>query len=116
MDAVSTYLDAIDAGNKQSVIDIFTADAVVTDDGTTYRGHEEILGWLGGAASEWTTTSTRLGIDRQARTVVALLRVEGNFPGGRVDLRSEFALADDGRITALTIRAVDASDPFDAHR
>ena len=65
---------------------------MVIDDGSTYRGREEIVGWLTGQASEFTTTSTRLSADRTDRTVVVVTRVEGNFPGGRIDLRNVFTL------------------------
>ncbi len=77
----------------------------MVDDGRTYRGREEITVWLTGPASEFTTTSTRLSADRTDQTVVVVIRVEGNFPGGRVELRNFFTLDGTGRLTTLTISA-----------
>jgi len=34
-----------------------------------------------------------------------VIRVEGNFPGGRVELRNVFTLDGTGRLTTLTISA-----------
>jgi hypothetical protein len=39
------------------------------------------------------------------QTAVVVIRVEGNFPGGRVDLRNAFTLDPAGRISALSISA-----------
>ena len=77
----------------------------MVDDGRTYRGREEIIVWLTGPASEFTTTSTRLSADRTDQTVVVVIRVEGNVPGGRVELSNVFTLDGTGQLTTLTISA-----------
>ena len=99
------YFDRMEGDHKSTVAELFAPDAVVSDDGSTYRGREEIVGWLTGQASEFTTTSTRLSADRTDRTVVVVTRVEGNFPGGRVDLRNVCTLDGAGQLTTLTITA-----------
>ena len=101
--AVATYFDLMDQGRRPEVINLFTPDACVVDDGHTYVGLAEISGWLAGAASEYTTTSTRLTVESRPPLVSALVRVEGNFPGGRVDLVHEFRLDPAGSIAALRI-------------
>ena len=101
--AVVDYFHLIDTADKASVVELFSPDAQVTDDGQTYRGRDEILGWLVGAASEFTTTSTQLSADRSEREISVVIRVQGNFPGGRVDLSNVFTLDQTGRITALSI-------------
>jgi hypothetical protein len=93
---VTAYLD-------QPAIDQFTADASVTDEGRTHRGPAEIQAWLGRSASEWTYTTERTGsarIDDDHWT--ATLHLEGDFPGGVVDLVFRFTLRD-GRISELVI-------------
>jgi hypothetical protein len=84
-------------------LSLYADDAVVTDDGKTYRGRDEIRDWLGRAASEFTCT-TELIDTRQidANTYVAANHLEGNFPGGTVDLQFTFTLEDD-LITRLVI-------------
>ena len=100
---VVDYFDRIDGADRTAVISSFAPEAQVTDDGHVYRGREEIAGWLTGAAAEYVTTSTVLSADTKGEEVTVVVRVEGNFPGGRVDLRHVFALDADGQIDALTI-------------
>ncbi len=57
--AIRDYLDGPSAAG-------FTPDAVVTDDGRTYRGTEEIDGWLHRAATEYQYTATLTGVSRAA--------------------------------------------------
>lgn len=100
---VADYFDLIDSGDRAATIRTFSADARVTDDGTTYRGRDEILTWLTGAASEYTTASTHLSAETTDRGVSVLVHLEGDFAGGQVDLRHDFVLGADGLIEGLTI-------------
>lgn len=101
--AVLEYFHLMDNTDKAMLIELFTPDAEVADDGRTYRGRAEITGWIFGAASEFTTTSTRLSADCSDHQATVVIRVEGNFPGGRVDLRHDFTLDPAGRISTLSI-------------
>jgi hypothetical protein len=100
---VRRYFQLMDGDAKEQVADLFTPDAQVSDDGTTYRGRAEIKAWLTGQASEWVTTSSQLSADWTDQAAVVVVRVEGNFPGGRVDLRNAFTLDPAERISALSI-------------
>lgn len=102
---VSTYYELMDGPDKSRVADVFAEDATVVDDGHTYRGRAEITGWLSGPASEYTTTSTRLSVQRSGTTTVVVILLEGDFPGGRVELRYEFLENADGLLDALSITA-----------
>lgn len=101
--AINDYFIRMDGADKLAVIDLFTPLAVVTDDGRSYQGHAEITTWLGAAASEYTYTSTRLATQRVGDTVIVTTRLEGNFPGGTVDLRNVFTLDASGLISRLLI-------------
>ncbi|GAA2019885.1 nuclear transport factor 2 family protein [Nakamurella flavida] len=101
--SVTAYFERADAPDPSSVADLFTADAVVLDDGHTYRGRAEILGWLTGPASAFTTTSTWLSAESTAASAVVRILLEGDFPGGRVELTYRFAVAPDGPIADLSI-------------
>lgn len=103
--AVARYFELAEGSDKARTVDAFTDDATVVDDGHTYRGRDAILGWLTGPASEFTTTSTSLSVDRNGSTTVMTTLLEGNFPGGRVELRYEFHEGDDGRLDTLSITA-----------
>jgi 5,10-methylene-tetrahydrofolate dehydrogenase/methenyl tetrahydrofolate cyclohydrolase len=102
---VDQYFAQMDGDDKLAVADLFAPGAYVIDNGTTYRGDGEIRGWLSGEASEFTTTSRRLMTDSAGSSVMVVLRVEGNFPGGMVDLTIEFLLDSTERIRGLTITA-----------
>ena len=101
---VEKYFALMDGDDKLAVADLFAPGAYVVDNGTTYRG-DEIRAWLSGEASEFTTTSRRLTTDRSGQNVMVVLRVEGNFPEGVVDLTVEFLLDSAERIRGLTITA-----------
>jgi ketosteroid isomerase-like protein len=101
--AITEYFALLNGADKRATIDVFTPDAVVTDDGKTYRGLVEILDWLGTAASEYTVTTTRLSAESSGDTVTVTTRLEGNFPGGIVDLRNIFTLDGSGLISGVVI-------------
>ncbi|MBF4606751.1 nuclear transport factor 2 family protein [Curtobacterium sp. VKM Ac-1393] len=85
------------------VVETFTPDAVVVDDGNTYTGHAAIRAWLSGPANQFTTTSTWLFVRPADRGTEVGILIEGDFPGGRVELRYDFTHDRDGLIEALTI-------------
>lgn len=102
---VDEYFTLMDGDDKLAVAALFAPGAYVTDNGTTHHGNDEIRSWLSGEASEFTTTSRRLTSDRTGHSVMVVLRVEGNFPGGVVDMTIDFLLDSSERIRGLTITA-----------
>jgi hypothetical protein len=107
---VDRYFEADSRSDGDAVVDLFTADAVVVDEGRTRRGTTEIRDWRDHAASEYqyTTAVIKRVPDGDNRCTVTV-RLEGNFPGGIADLNFDFLLAD-GLISALTI-----APPPDTH-
>ena len=100
---VSAHLTAHTARDVEGVLRTLAPDAVVVDDGRTHRGADEIAGWLQRGASEYSYSSTLTGVDgRDDAHWVVSQRLEGDFPGGVVDLRFRFTLRD-GLIEELTI-------------
>jgi ketosteroid isomerase-like protein len=96
------YLAAHNARDLDPAMACYTEDAVAVDDGHTYHGRAEIRAWLARAtAVKYTTTllSTHRVDDEHHEAVQHL---EGDFPGGVVDLRFRFTLRDD-RISELVI-------------
>lgn len=93
-DAIATYYAAAGSGDTETVVSCFTADARVRDDGHDYRGHDQIRAWRDGLASAFTYTTEITGIETVSETEFAVLtHLEGNFPGGVVDLRQQFTLS-----------------------
>lgn len=90
------FLAAHEARDEEAALRAFTPTAVVVDDGVTYRGTDEIRRFLREAGAEFTYTTTLLGAERTDDAHwVAVLRVEGDFPGGVVDLRYRFTVEGD---------------------
>lgn len=93
---IRTFLTAHRAGEADAAARAFTADPTVTDDGRTYRGTEQVLDFLRHAGGPFTYTTTLVGAGRADDAHwVAVNRLEGDFPGGVVELRYRFTLVDD---------------------
>jgi hypothetical protein len=102
-DAVTKYQDAHDRGDVEGALAAFTSTATVKDDGHEYHGRDEIRDWLARASTEFTYTRTLTGADATDDDAwLVTNHLEGNFPGGVVDLRYRFVLAD-GLIVELEI-------------
>jgi len=100
---LAAHLSAHEAHDVERELACYAEAATVTDDGRTYRGTAEIRAWLGRAASEYTYTSVLTAVRQEdADHWTAVRHLEGNFPGGVVDLRYRYTLNAD-RITTLTI-------------
>ena len=101
--AITAYQAAHDRRDVPAALAQFEVDARVVDDGRTYEGTSGVESFLRNAASEYTYTRTLVaaevvGADRWRVTN----HLEGNFPGGHVDLSYEFQL-EGGLIASLTI-------------
>ena len=102
-DVITTYLKAHQARDVDVAVGCCAPGASVTDEGHTHRGRDEIRAWLARAASEYTYTMEMTGAERvDADRYDVVHHLEGNFPGGQVDLHFRFTLHD-GAITQLVI-------------
>ncbi|MEW1773966.1 nuclear transport factor 2 family protein [Streptomyces sp. NPDC086777] len=102
-EVITRYLAAHRAHDTAGALSAFTDDGIVVDDGSTYRGRAAIERWLDRSATEFTytmrlTNAQQAGPDRY----VATHHLEGDFPGGTVDLHYRFTLRD-GLVEHLTI-------------
>ena len=102
-EAVRRYQEAHDHHDTEAALSAFTSDATVTDENRTYQGSDQIRRWLDSAATEFTYTRTFVNAAETAPDAwVVVNHLEGDFPGGRVDLHYRYTLAG-GLISALTI-------------
>lgn len=102
-EAITRYLTGRAAKDASAAAPAFAPHATVTDDGHTYEGVEAITRWLGQTDTEYTVTITLTGAERDAPDRYTVHQhVEGNFPGGTVDLRCRFVLTR-GLISELSI-------------
>ncbi|MET9268136.1 nuclear transport factor 2 family protein [Kribbella sp. NPDC003557] len=105
--AIVKFLREADPQRKANAHDLLSAFAagatVVDDDGTTYTGHDEIHRWREAEASEYTYTVEISHVEKfDDSQYVVTNHLEGDFPGGVVDIIYRFTLAD-GLIARLEI-------------
>ncbi|WP_210569127.1 nuclear transport factor 2 family protein [Streptomyces sp. GESEQ-4] len=102
-EVITRYLNAHRAHDTAGAITAFTREATVIDDGHTYEGAEAIGEWLDRSATEFSYTIHLTGAQQtDATRYIATHHLEGDFPGGTVDLRYQFTLHD-GLIERLVI-------------
>lgn len=101
--AVRRYLDSHADADTSPLEVFFHADAVVRDEGGTFRGIDAIRAWKEAAHARYRFRLQAMGMTRQGDALKLLARVTGDFPGGLVDLLHVFELKDD-RIASLDIR------------
>jgi hypothetical protein len=104
-EVIGRYQDAHDRHDIDGAASAFTPDADVTDEGRTYRGGNQIRAWLVRTSAEYTFTRTLLSAQPAGdERWLVRNRLEGDFPGGVVELGYQFQL-DGGLISSLTIAA-----------
>jgi hypothetical protein len=100
---IQRYFDLDADRDVDSIVALFTEDAVVVDEGETRHGTTEIRAWQTGAASAYSYTTELIGAEAlTADRYVVTGRLTGNFPGGTVVLNFDFIVAGD-RISRLEI-------------
>jgi ketosteroid isomerase-like protein len=93
-EVITRYLDAHRAHDTATALSTFHPDASVTDEGKTRRGVPAIETWLTRSASEYTYTIELTGVQKvDVNHYIATHHLEGNFPGGVVDLHYRFTLS-----------------------
>jgi ketosteroid isomerase-like protein len=102
-EVISRYYAAAAAGHLDALIGCFTPDAHVLDEGHDYHGAAQIRAWRESLASRFAYTTEITGAEATGEhEYVVTTHLEGDFPGGVVDLDQRFTLVD-GLIADLTI-------------
>src|SRR5579864_3247645 len=94
---ISEYLAASDRGDAEAIARCFAEDAVVVDEGHEWRGTAAVRRWRATVATAYqytvqVTGTEALGEADGVEHHDVHIRLEGNFPGGQVDLTDRFAL------------------------
>jgi len=100
--SVAAFEAALGTRDGAAAAQWLSEDIELTDEGRTYRGKNEVAGWFDTTASQYTYTTEHTGQQVGSSHVVVRTHLEGDFPGGVVDLFHRYTLAD-GLITALLI-------------
>ena len=101
--AIRRYQEAHDRRETDAALAEFSPNACVRDDGHDHAGLDEIRGWLSGASVAFDYTRTLVDVSTTGPdTWLVTNHLEGNFPGGEVDLHYQFQLQGE-RIVKLVI-------------
>jgi len=93
---ITRYFAAQAARDFDTLLTLFADDAVVIDEGRTRRGASEIRAWRENVATAFEyTTELRDVTASDDGKYVARVHLEGNFPGGTVDLSYRFTIDGD---------------------
>jgi uncharacterized protein (TIGR02246 family) len=102
-EVVTRYFEADARRDIDAVVALFADDAVVVDEGETWRGIDEIRAWRDGPASKYEYTTEVFDTEPTGEDgYVVTGRLEGNFPGGTADVTWRFTV-DGDRISHLRI-------------
>ena len=99
---IAVYL-AEDGGDSEVFSQCFAEDAVVRDEGQTYRGLAAIKQWKAESKKKYQYTIEPLASDRKGGKTIVTNRLTGNIPGSPIELQFIFVL-DGDKITSLEIR------------
>ena len=101
---IRVFLAAHAAREVDAAMRTLAEDPLVVDQEETFSGTEEVRHFLRDAGAEFTYSSELVGARRTDDTHwVAVIHLEGDFPGGVADLEYAFVL-DDDLIAELRIR------------
>ena len=99
--AIAAYF-AADSGDGEAVSQCFTENAIVKDEGHTYKGRAAVKEWKADTSAKYQYTSEPFACEENDGKIVVTSHLVGNFPGSPIDLRYFFKLEGD-RIASLEI-------------
>jgi ketosteroid isomerase-like protein len=93
---ISEYVDASNSRDTTKLLSLFTNDAIVKDEGKTYKGLNEIKAWRKLLTESYEFQMEVLDIELEKTNVIVTARLTGNFPGKNpVDIQNHFKLTGD---------------------
>ncbi|MDR0245886.1 MAG: nuclear transport factor 2 family protein [Burkholderia sp.] len=102
-DSIRVYFEFSNGADTARIADCFTQEAVVVDEGRTYRGYDAIQSWKRESRKTFAFTVEPVSVSRDGNRLTVTANVAGNFPGSPVQLDHVFDLAL-GKIESLEIK------------
>jgi hypothetical protein len=99
--AITAFFQAHNTGRTDGFSELFTEDAVVSDEAHEYRG-AAIKAWIDGAIAKYQPNAEATALTLAGDKTIVTAQVSGTFPGSPVQLRYNFTLKN-GKIAALAI-------------
>lgn len=104
-DTIRAFLDAQGSRDEKRALPLLTEDAVivdVADGGEVFSGPEALRRFIVEAGTQFTYTTQLTEVEQDGDVWVVGHHLEGDFPGGQVDLNYRFTL-DGDRIARLDV-------------
>jgi hypothetical protein len=98
---IAAFFYAHNTGQTDDFNQLFTADALVSDEAREYRG-AAIRAWIDGAIAKYKPVADVTDLSEVGEQTIATAQVSGRFPGSPAQIRYKFTLKD-GKIAALAI-------------
>ena len=98
---IAAYFTA-DSGDAEAVSQCFTENAIVKDEGHTYKGRAAIKGWKADTSAKYQYTCEPFACEEKDEKIIVTSHLVGTFPGSPVDLRYFFKLEGD-KIASLEV-------------
>jgi len=89
---IGSYVDGYNARDVKKALASFSENALVQDEGKTYRGTKAIGQWLEETIGRYSPILTPSKIETIGAETVVSTAVAGNFPGSPVNLAFRFTL------------------------
>lgn len=100
---IAAYMQAANTHDTAALLGTLTPDAVVTDEGRTYRGHQAIQAWSDRTIQAYQASFDVMEVTQTREETVVTAQVAGTFDGSPLLLRFHFTLSGN-KIAALRIR------------
>lgn len=101
---VDDFVGATNRHDADALLAVFSPQATVTDDGSTYMGSDEIRQWIHEHQIAPRITLDPTAYDEAGGDIVQLTAsADGDFPGGPLPFAFHFTVSA-GRVTALDVR------------
>jgi ketosteroid isomerase-like protein len=102
-DPLEAYFTAVNRGDVEAMLDPFAADAAVSDESKTRRGHAAVREWIQETTEKYHPAFELVDIAEEGGGTTAVSGlVSGTFAGSPVRLRYSFTV-DAGKIARLEI-------------
>jgi len=100
---IAAFFHAHNTGQTDDFSQLFTVDALVSDEAHEYRD-AAIKVWIDGAIAKYRPVADVTDLAEVGEQIIATAQVSGSFPGSPAQIRYKFTLKN-GKIAALAIGA-----------
>jgi hypothetical protein len=100
--SVARYFESEKSADTDVIPECFAQDAVVHDEGRTFRGVDAIKAWKSEAKAKYRYTAEVLAASQSGDRCLVRARLTGDFAGSPIELSYAFTLRND-RISTLEI-------------